>query len=385
MILNNMILMRVGCFATTSVLIFAAYGCGSRSTPSLAIPAQSTTTPADAHSAAITPTENSAGAASANVAQSAHTQADVATDPAAVTAKGHPKQWWEAVYAYGTRIGWMHTAMTDVTVDGQRAIQIDNENKLVVDREGQRTAISISTRSLELPTGEPISFTTEMNSGASRTVMNGRITEGKLIVETKTQGKTTKQALPWTPGTLGFSATEQSLAAAPLLPGSRRTLKALMPATNQVVIIDLVAGTYEPTQLLDHSEDLLRIDSLTTLPMSVPDDHPPVLRQQLWCDRQGQMLKTSLAALHQETFRAARIGARRIGTAKTGFGSRQHSACGAASGRSTCIQAHQVSGSADRRLSSQSVRHGSATADRIARSPHRGYHGVQRSLAAIQK
>src|ERR1044072_4437574 len=34
-------------------------------------------------------------------------------DPAAITAKGHAREWWEAVYANGSKIGWMHTSMTD--------------------------------------------------------------------------------------------------------------------------------------------------------------------------------------------------------------------------------------------------------------------------------
>ena len=115
--------------------------------------------------------------------------------------------------------------MTDTETDGRRGVQIDNQNQLVVDRQGQRTAISIATRSFELPSGEPVSFTTEMNSGNSRTTMNGRVADGKLTIETNTQGKTITESLPWTPGTLGFSATEESLAASPLLPGQRRTLR----------------------------------------------------------------------------------------------------------------------------------------------------------------
>ena len=78
-----------------------------------------------------------------------------------------------------------------------------------------------------------------------------------------------------------------------------------MPATNQVVTIELAAEKFEPTQLLDHTEDLLRINSAVTLPMTAPDDKPPVLRSQLWINAQGQVMKTALAALHQETFRTS--------------------------------------------------------------------------------
>jgi hypothetical protein len=200
----------------------------------------------------------------------------------------------------------MHTTIADAAVDGQRGVQVDNQNQLVVDREGQRTAIAIYTRSFETSAGEPISFDTEMNSGVSRTTMAGHVADGKLTIDTTTQGKTTTEVLPWTPGTQGFSATEESLASAPLLPGQHRTLRALMPATNQVVSIELAADQFEPTPLLDHSEDLLRIDSAITLPMRSPDDMPPVLRSQLWTNREGQVMKTALTALHQETFRTSK-------------------------------------------------------------------------------
>ena len=79
-----------------------------------------------------------------------------------------------------------------------------------------------------------------------------------------------------------------------------------MPATNEIVTIDLAADKYEPTALLDHTEDLLRVDSTITLPINGPDDKPPVIHSVLWTNREGQVLKTAIAALHQETFRTTR-------------------------------------------------------------------------------
>jgi hypothetical protein len=239
-------------------------------------------------------------------------------DPAAVSAKGDPREWWESVYAYGTKIGWCHTHITDVQQDGRKLAQINYQNHITFDRQGQQTTIDIITNSMETPEGELVGFQTKINSGASCTQMNGHVDDGQLTLETITQGKTTTESFPWTPGMLGFSATEESLAAAPLLPGGGRSLRALMPATNEVVTIDLVADKYEPTPLVDHTEDLLRIDSNITLPMQAGTDHPPVIRSQVWTNREGQVLKTSLTALHQETYRTtqavamAESGAKRL-------------------------------------------------------------------------
>jgi hypothetical protein len=230
-------------------------------------------------------------------------------DPAVVSAKGDPREWWEAVYAYGTKIGWCHTRFRDLEEDGRKLAQIDYQNHITVDRQGQQTVIDITTGSTETPDGELLAFRTEMNSGASSTQTIGHVADGELKLETITAGKTTVESFPWSPGTLGFSAAEQSLAGAPLLPGAHRSLRALMPATNEVVIIDLTADKYEPTSLVDHTEDLLRIQSTITLPIQPDNDHPPVIHSELWTDREGQVLKTSLTALHQETYRTSKAAA----------------------------------------------------------------------------
>ena len=238
-----------------------------------------------------------------------------------ITPKGHPKEWWEAVYAYGTKIGWGHFDTTNFEENGRKLVQIDNQNHIAVDREGQRTTIDISTRGVESPEGELLRFRTEMNSGTSRTVMAGHVADGQLTIETTTPGKTTSETFPWTAGTLGFSATEQSLAAAPLAPAIDALCGRLMPATNEVVTIELAADKFEPTSLLDHTEDLLRIDCAITLPMQSLSDKPPVIRSQLWINREGEVLKTTVTALHQETFRTAArncLGRFRPATARFG-------------------------------------------------------------------
>ncbi len=290
-----------GALATALVsLALVLAGCSDRRTPTLAT---TVATPATAQ-----PTS----AAGSTAPQSTPTAALFPKSdegPATTTPQGHPKQWWEAVYAGGTKIGWGHTALVDIEENGRKLQQVDSQNHLAVDRDRQRTTIDITTRSIETPDGKLLRFETEMLTGASRTVMTGRVADGNLMVEMSTHGKTISDTIPCPADTLGFSATDQSLARAPLLPGQQRTLKALMPATNEIVTIEMAAAKYEPTALLDHTEDLLRIDSTITLPINGPDDKPPVIRSVLWTNREGQVLKTAIAALHQETFRTTRENA----------------------------------------------------------------------------
>ena len=240
-------------------------------------------------------------------------------DPQKVAANGHARQWWDAIYAGGVKIGWGQTEMTDLERSGQKLLEVSSESHLAVDRSGTATKIDIVTRSTETPRGELLEFTTQLDSGTNRVVTHGRVEHEQLTVTTVTQGKTTTQTATLPAGTLGFSATEQSLANSPLLPAGRRTLQALMPATNELVTIDLTAAEkYQPVTLLDHSEDLLQIDCVMTLPMHDSGDKPSVIRSELWINRSGEVLKTAVAALNQETYRVpqevafAETGAKRF-------------------------------------------------------------------------
>jgi hypothetical protein len=313
--LHNMRIFTRSCTCATLLLAIGLSGCSDQKAPRLSTTAEWPQTTADLNSGSA--------AVPAPIAESTSNNADAGLiepqtnsitaptdiDPAITTPKGHPKQWWEAIYAYGSKIGWCHTEMKDVEEAGEKLTQITSENHIAVNRQGQRIAIEIATTSVEAPTGEPIRFHTLMNAGASRTETNGRIADGQLTIETKTAGKSTTESFPWTAGTLGFGATEQSLAAAPLLPGQHRTLRAMMPATNEVVTIELAADKIESTPLIDHTEDLLQIESAMTLPMGAAAEKPSVLRSQLWTNRQGEVLKTSLVALNQETYRTSREAA----------------------------------------------------------------------------
>ena len=169
-------------------------GCSDRRTPTLA-------------TTAVAPATQPANAAGKSAPQSTPSAALFPKSdegPATTTPQGHPKQWWEAVYAGGTKIGWGHTALVDIEEDGRKLAQVDSQNHLAVDRDRQRTTIDITTRSIETPDGKLLRFETEMLTGASRTVMTGQVTDGKLTVQTSTHGKTTSDTIPCPADTLGF-------------------------------------------------------------------------------------------------------------------------------------------------------------------------------------
>jgi hypothetical protein len=90
---------------------------------------------------------------------------------------------------------------------------------------------------------------------------------------------------------------EQSLLRQPMRPGERRTVMGLLAIVNQPVAMELVAHNVEPTRLLQHSEDLLRVECQAKLP-----DGKPIV-ERLWVNREGVILKRQIDALAQETYR----------------------------------------------------------------------------------
>ncbi len=70
-----------------------------------------------------------------------------------------------------------------------------------------------------------------------------------------------------------------------------------MVGFNQLADIELAAAVYEPTTLLDHSEDLLRIDWTATLPKG------NAIHSVWWTNHEGELLKMQLDALDQVTYR----------------------------------------------------------------------------------
>jgi transglutaminase-like putative cysteine protease len=146
-----------------------------------------------------------------------------------------------------------------------------------------------------------VQFSTEINAGQEPIVTRGDVRDGQLVFETTTTGEPVASAISWPAGAGGFKATEHSLSRQPMQPGERRKLAGLMVGFNQLAEIEMTAGAaFEPMTLLDHSEDLLRIDWTATLPKG------NVIRSVWWANHAGEVLKMQLDALHQATYRTTR-------------------------------------------------------------------------------
>ena len=216
------------------------------------------------------------------------------------TSATDPQQSWYAMFIQGVKVGHGHTSTTRVVEHGQSLTRIEEEVNFSVNRNGQKTEETIASTGIETAEGKLLRFQTEIDAGQEPIVTAGEVRDGQMAFRTTTTGKTVVSAIPWPADAGGFKATEHSLARQPMQPGERRTLTGLMVGFNQVADIELTAAAYESTTLLDHSEDLLRIDWTATLPKGNS------IRSIWWTNRDGEVLKMKLDALNQVTYRTSR-------------------------------------------------------------------------------
>ena len=211
-----------------------------------------------------------------------------------------PRETWFAMYIEGVKVGYGRTATARFVDRGNTLNRIEEEVNFTVNRNGQRTEEKIASIGVETLAGELLRFQTEINSSQDPIRTKGKVQNGKMVFTTSTTGKSLVSSIPWPGNAGGFKATEQSLAKQPMQPGERRKLAGLMVGFNQVADIELTATAYEPTTLLDHSEDLLRIDWTATLPKG------NAIHSVWWTNHEGELLKMQLDALDQVTYRATR-------------------------------------------------------------------------------
>ena len=203
------------------------------------------------------------------------------------------------MFVEGSKVGYGRTAVTPLVEQNRELSKIEEQVSFSVSRNGQRTDEKIVSTALETPAGELVRFQTEINAGPEPMITRGEVRDGQMQFVTLTTGKNLTSAIAWPGGIGGFKAAEESLARQPLQPGESRKLAGLMIGFNEIAQIELTAADYEPTMLLDHSEDLLRIQWTATLPQG------NVLRAVWWAgSARGKRSEDAARScvLHQVTY-----------------------------------------------------------------------------------
>jgi hypothetical protein len=224
----------------------------------------------------------------------------VAVDPTPAPPADNSQDGWFTMFIEGNKVGYGRTLSKPFIEHGQDLNQVEEEVHFSVTRNGQPSEERIVSTGIETPAGQLLRFRTEIESGSAPIVTTGEVRDGEMCFQTISTGTAARTSIPWMPGVGGFKATEESFTNQPMQPGEHRELQGLMVGFNQVAKIEMVAGNYQPTTMLNHSEELLRIQWTATLPKG------NVIGAVWWTNHDGQVMKTQLDALHQVTYRTTR-------------------------------------------------------------------------------
>jgi len=225
-----------------------------------------------------------------------------ATETARITAS-EPLDIWTAMYLQGAKVG--HSRLTRETrgQGPQATVRWTMSSKMAIVRKRETIEPELTTQWLENDKGGLIEFDQTIKLAESPRQIHGVLVGDRLKITVTASGHVEKSDISWEAGYGGFMETELSLSRAPLKPGEQRRLRQLDLSVLQVVDVELKAIRIEPTLLLDHSEDLLRIERTVVLP------DKKSLQFTLWADRSGEVLKSRSELLALEEIRCPKAQA----------------------------------------------------------------------------
>ncbi len=220
-------------------------------------------------------------------------------DVAPQASEPEPEQEWMAAYIQDQQIGYLVLSVEPIVRDGEPLFRFRYEEELRIRRFDDTTQLRTRLESVQDGQGVLRSFRSEVLAGPSPLVTEGVHQDGQLQMTLHTEGRSERQTRDWQSDWLGFFADHQSLRNQPLRPGETRTLQVLLPVVHQLATIEMRAGAYEATPLLEDTRQLLRVDVTTEL-------GPTQLNSVFWADREGRIWKNQDLQLDLVTYRVTR-------------------------------------------------------------------------------
>lgn len=199
---------------------------------------------------------------------------------------------WDAAYAGGVKIGYLHRRADQREAGGQLIVHVREQSELAVKRFSDSLRIRATTDSFELLDGRLYATESRMQMGNEPIHSRGAVKEdGKFHVTRQTPTGTEEQTLDWSDDVLGPFAHERLLREQPLKPGESRTLKMFMPAElNLVVTSTLQAIGKEKTPLRDG-----KLAALLRIEMTSHAGAQKLPTTTLWLDDKGEIVKTAMS------------------------------------------------------------------------------------------
>jgi hypothetical protein len=199
------------------------------------------------------------------------------------------EETWDAIYVEDKKVGHGHKTLERVVEDDRELLKIVSEFEVAISRSGQTTTMQLSLTSYETPEHDLVRLRSEQSSGPTAKLTTGRVQDGRLSLEIKSQGKTQRSSIDWPERVGGFFAIDQSLRNKPMKPGETRTIRFFAPTFDQVSDTRLEAIDYEATPMLAGTRELLKVKGTTEFPgpRGVTE-----IEEVRWVDRSGRTVKT---------------------------------------------------------------------------------------------
>ncbi len=149
--------------------------------------------------------------------------------PGAKASAGDREIW--AIYTMGgTRVGYDRVVIRHATGAAGPIVRIEGLSHLKFRRASDEVELDVKYSTRETPQGRLLDFSLDVAQGAASTLaVTGRVQDHELRIEVGAGGKMTAAAIPWSDDYGGLFAEDESLAARPLQPGEKRTLRAFVP------------------------------------------------------------------------------------------------------------------------------------------------------------
>lgn len=218
--------------------------------------------------------------------------------------------FWQADFMQDQQVGWTHTIVTIDSEGNQNLTHTISESELSIRRFDTVLSQKIRLESVDTSDGILIRCQAQTTTGPEVSSVEGVVEEGALKLRSRTPGRVQDDQLPWKRDVGGYFATEQNLLRAPMRPGERRSLKALIPVLNQIGEVELNAIDWQETKLLDGAARLLKIEQQ----LNIGGNR---LQAVLWSDEHGELQKQELPALQQVSYRTTKEVAQRASSTQS--------------------------------------------------------------------
>jgi len=201
------------------------------------------------------------------------------------------EETWQVIYLSGQRIGFSHSSIETVRIDGVPIVKTSSMTKMTIKRFNQSLQMNQSLTTEESVEGDLRRFRYEMaNPPAMSSVTSGKVNGQELALtqEINGKGKTTVQT--WKEGVKSPVFQDRMLKKAPLKPGESRTFESFVPEFAKVGKTTLKAHDLIDTKLLnDQTKKLFKVSASNSL--------LPGFTMDSFLDTESEALKVSSSML----------------------------------------------------------------------------------------